>query len=92
MQLGEDDFVCGFNSRTRLNMECENSVRTRRILVQVVLADRPLHLTLEEAVQCFLLCVTNLLGQALDRNATALVICNLQVLFASDGASRFIRQ
>ena len=73
-------------------MECEDGVRTRRILVQVVLADRPLHLTLEEAVQGFLLSVTDLLGQALDCNATALVICYLQVLLTSDGSSRFIRQ
>ena len=92
MKFGEDNFVCGFDSGARLNMQCEDSVSTRRILVQVVLADRPLHLSLEETVQCFLLCVANLLGQALDRDSTALVICYLQVLLASDGASRFIGQ
>lgn len=90
VQLGEDNFVCGFDSWTRLYVQSENSVRTRRVLIQVVLADSPLHFTLEEAIKCVFLRVTDLLGQALDCHSTALVVCNLQVLLASYGASLFI--
>ena len=66
-------------------MQGENSVRTGRVSVQIVLSDRPLHFTLKEAVQGFLLSVTDLLSEALNGNSTALVIRDLQVLFACDG-------
>ena len=51
-----------------------------------MLPDRPLHLTLEQTVKGFFLGFTDLLSQALDGDSTALVIRDLQVLVASDGA------
>ena len=73
-------------------MQGENSVRTGRVSVQIVLSDRPLHFTLKEAVQGFLLSVADLLSEALNGDSTALVIRDLQVLVACNGTCRLVRQ
>ena len=66
-------------------MQGENSVRARRVSVQIMLSDRPLHFTLKEAVKGFLLSVTDLLSEALNGDSTTLIIRDLQVLIACDG-------
>ena len=57
-----------------------------------MLPDRPLHLTLEQTVKGFFLGFTDLLSQALDGDSAALVICDLQVLVAGDGACCLVGQ
>ncbi len=84
MQLAEDHFVRRFNSRSALDVQSENSVRTRRLRIQIVLSYCLIHLPFEQTVQGFLFWVTDLLGEAFDGYSTALIICNLQVLIGRD--------
>ena len=64
----------------------------RRGRVQIVLPDRPGKFTLEQAVEGFFLGVADLLGQALDSNASTLVVRDLQVLLSGYLASFLVRQ
>ena len=73
-------------------MQGEDSVGTGRGGIQIVRADRLVHLTLEEAVQGFLLRTADLLGEAADGNTAALVVRDLQVLVFVDLACAFVGQ
>lgn len=80
MELGEHDLVSRFHARAAFDVQREDSVGTRRGGIQIVSADGLVHLALEQAVQGFLLSVTDRLGEAADSDTTTLVVSDLQVL------------
>ena len=90
MQFRVDNLVCRLDTRAALHVQSEDSVSAGRCSVQIVLADCLVHQTFKQAVQGFLLSVTDLLCEAFDGDTTALIISDLQVLVTCDGPSRFI--
>lgn len=55
VELGGDDFLSMLNGRTALYMDCEDGMASRRGLVDAIVSNRAVLLTLKECIQRFLL-------------------------------------
>ena len=57
IELGESVVWSGEGSRSRLNMDGENTVRARRVLIEGVLPYDTISLTLGNQIKCVFACV-----------------------------------
>lgn len=80
MKFAVDYFIAGLNSGTAFNVNGEYAVGTRGSCVQVVLAEGTIQFTFEQTVERILFRITNVLLEALYKDTTARIVCNLQIL------------